>query len=90
VGVLVRPEDIILSLETGKTSARNIIKAKVARIVDLPSNKCGVTDIHLVTDNIHLISQITNESRNFLGIKKDDYVYAMFKATSPHVVREED
>ena len=29
VGILVRPEDIILSKETAKTSARNVVKAKV-------------------------------------------------------------
>jgi molybdopterin-binding protein len=90
VGILVRPEDIILSLETAKTSARNIIKTKVAKIVNLRSKKSGVIDIHLVADNLHLISRITNESRAFLGIEKDDDVYALFKATSPHIVREEN
>ena len=32
VGILVRPEDIILSKELIKTSARNVVKAKVTNI----------------------------------------------------------
>ena len=87
IGVLIRPEDIILSLEPIKTSARNIIKTKVASIVN-SRLKTGVMDIHLVIDNIHLISRITNESRIYLGVKEGDYIYAMFKATSPQIIRE--
>jgi molybdopterin-binding protein len=87
IGVLIRPEDIILSLEPIKTSARNIIKTKVAYIVNSRLKK-GVMDIHLVIDNIHLISRITNESRIYLGVKEGDYIYAMFKATSPQIIRE--
>lgn len=87
IGVLIRPEDIILSLEPIKTSARNIIKTKVAYIVNSRLKK-GVMDIHLVIDSIHLISRITNESRIYLGVKEGDYIYAMFKATSPQIIRE--
>jgi molybdopterin-binding protein len=87
IGVLIRPEDMILSLEPIKTSARNIIKTKVAYIVNSRLKK-GVMDIHLVIDNIHLISRITNESRIYLGVKEGDYIYAMFKATSPQIIRE--
>ena len=32
VGILVRPEDIILSTERVKTSARNIIKTRIVKI----------------------------------------------------------
>ena len=87
IGVLIRPEDIILSLEPIKTSARNIIKTKVAYIVNSRLKK-GVMDIHLVIDSIHLISRITNESRIYLGVKEGDHIYAMFKATSPQIIRE--
>jgi molybdopterin-binding protein len=87
IGVLIRPEDIILSLEPIKTSARNIIKTKVAYIVNSRLKK-GVVDIHLVIDSIHLISRITNESRIYLGVKEGDHIYAMFKATSPQIIRE--
>jgi molybdopterin-binding protein len=88
VGVLIRPEDIILSMELVKTSARNIIKAKVVNITSTRDTAIGVIDIHLVIDYIHLVSKITNESRIHLGIKEGDHVYAMFKATSPQVIRE--
>ena len=88
VGVLIRPEDIILSMEMVKTSARNIIKTKVVNIACTRPTAIGVIDIHLVIDNIHLVSRITNQSRIHLGIKEGDHVYAMFKATSPQVIRE--
>ncbi len=89
LGVLIRPEDIILSLELSKTSARNILKAKVAKIVDSQVKTTGVIDVHLTINNTYLISRITNESRTYLGIRAGDYIYAIFKTTSPHIVREE-
>ncbi len=89
VGVLIRPEDIILSLDLVKTSARNVIKTKITRIVS-SYLKTGVIDVHLIMDGIHLICRITNESRIYLGIKEGDYVYALFKTTSPHIIRDEN
>ena len=108
IGVLIKPEDIILSDQLVKTSARNIIKAKVTKIkaTDQISKK-GVVDIYLsigknyqcdnqdnngkgnnnITD-IYLVSRITKESRIYLGIEEGDYIFAMFKATSPQVIRE--
>ncbi|MEJ7641622.1 MAG: ABC transporter ATP-binding protein [Candidatus Nitrosocosmicus sp.] len=87
VGVLIRPEDIIISLDLVKTSARNVIKTKITRIVG-SYLKTGVIDVHLIMDGIHLICRITNESRIYLGIKEGDYVYALFKATSLHIIRD--
>ncbi len=89
VGVLIRPEDIILSLEMVKTSARNIMKTRITKIVK-SQLRTGVIDVHLVTDGIHLLSRITNESGVYLGIKEGDYVYAVFKATSPNIIRDEN
>jgi len=40
------------------------------------------------TDNSKLRSRITMESKNYLGITEGEYIYAIFKATAPHVVRE--
>ena len=85
VGVLVRPEDIIISKEPVKTSARNIIRAEV---VDLVQGD-GMTNVQLRTDTLHLRVRVTEEARNDLGVKEGDYVYAIFKAISPQVVREE-
>src|SRR6185312_9536874 len=48
IGVLIKPEDIILSTQLVKTSARNIIKTKVAKIKDTNQiSKKGVIEIYL-------------------------------------------
>jgi molybdopterin-binding protein len=93
IGVLIRPEDIILSTQLVKTSARNMIKAKVvdmATTAKTPLLRKGLVDVHLLIGRFHLTSRITNESLVYLGIKKGDDVYAMFKATSPKVIREQN
>ena len=87
VGIVVRPEDIILSREFVKTSARNVLKTKVTNVTT--HSKSGIVDIQLFVDNFRITSRITEESRRDLGIKKDDYMFAIFKASSPQVVREE-
>ena len=89
VGVLIKPEDIILAADFVHTSARNIIKTKVAAIDDAANIKTGILNIHLITNSISLISRITLESKDYLKITEGAYVYAIFKATAPHVVREE-
>jgi molybdopterin-binding protein len=43
----------------------------------------------MLLDGFNIVAKITEESRIELGIKEDDYVFAMFKASSPQVVREE-
>lgn len=86
VGILIRPEDIILTKEVIKTSARNVVKAKVVKIRDY---NLGIVDVHLVADGLYLTSRITQEARIDLQISEGDYVFAIFKATSPQVVREE-
>lgn len=89
VGVLIKPEDIILAVNLVKTSARNTVKAKVISIGNAHIKK-GILDVHLVFDNVHLLSRITMVSKNNLGIKDGDFIYVMFKATSPHIIREEE
>jgi molybdopterin-binding protein len=86
VGILVRPEDIIISKEIVKTSARNVVKAKVAKITNYT---VGIVDVHLVVDAFHMTSRITEEARAALQISQDDDIFAIFKASSPEVVREE-
>jgi molybdopterin-binding protein len=85
VGVLVRPEEILLSKEDIKTSARNVIKARVDGIREM----ANMADVQLRTDSLHLSCRITAEARAELSLMKDDQIYAIFKATSPQVVREE-
>jgi molybdate transport system ATP-binding protein/molybdate/tungstate transport system ATP-binding protein len=88
VGVLIKPEDIILAVDFVHTSARNIIKTKVAAI-DAANIKTGILNIHLIINSISLTSRITTESKEYLKITEGAYVYAIFKATAPHVVRQE-
>jgi molybdopterin-binding protein len=88
VGILLRPEDIILSKENVNTSARNVVRAKIINITK-QHNELGIVDIHLLIDKFRITARITEESRTVLGIRKDDYVFAIFKASSPQVVREE-
>jgi ABC-type Fe3+/spermidine/putrescine transport system ATPase subunit len=99
IGVLIKPEDIILSTQLVKTSARNIIKVKVTKIIDTNKiSKKGVIDVYLSIEKnyqrnddnneIYLVSRITKESRIYLGIEEGDHIFAMFKATSPQVIRE--
>ena len=89
IGVLIRPEHIILSSKLVKTNAHNTIKTKRTSIFNSQLKK-GVIEVHLETDGLHLICRMTNESRIYLGIKAGDYVYALFKATSPHIIRDEN
>jgi molybdate transport system ATP-binding protein/molybdate/tungstate transport system ATP-binding protein len=84
--MLIRPEDIILSKEMIRTSARNVVKSKVAKIT---KHDAGIVDVFIVGDTFHLTSRITEEARIDLGISQDDDVFAIFKASSPQVVREE-
>jgi molybdopterin-binding protein len=85
IGLLLRPEDILLSKDAVKTSARNVIRAEVINLVQGVS----VTDVYLQTDSLHLRARITQKARNELGIKTSDQIYLMFKAISPQVVRED-
>jgi molybdopterin-binding protein len=88
VGILLRPEDIILSKESVKTSARNIVKVRIIRIIPNQVNP-SLVYVTMLLDGFSITAKITEESRIELGIKEDDYVFAMFKASSPQVVREE-
>jgi molybdopterin-binding protein len=88
VGILLRPEDIILSKESVKTSARNIVKVRIIRILPNQDNP-SLVYVNMLLDGFNIVAKITEESKIELGIKEDDYVFAMFKASSPQVVREE-
>jgi molybdopterin-binding protein len=87
VGILIRPEDIILSKEIVKTSARNVLRSKVVKITKYDA---AIVDVFMVADSFHLTSRITEEARADLQIHQGDEVFAMFKASSPQVVREEE
>jgi molybdate/tungstate transport system ATP-binding protein len=85
IGVIVRREDIILSKEKIKTSARNTLFLQVADIVQ----RSNLVDIHLKIDGLEIVSRITQSAMKDLGITKNDHIYTIFKASAPHLVREE-
>ncbi len=91
VGILVKPEDIILSREKVRTSARNMINAEITKIIDHneKSGREGVVDVHLRADRFHMISRVTNQARAVLDLQINENIFAIFKATSPQIIREE-
>jgi len=60
VDILLKPEDIILSREPIRTSARNMIKTMIAKFVDHGQR---IIDIHLKIDRILIISTITKRAQ---------------------------
>jgi molybdopterin-binding protein len=88
VGILVKPEDIILSREKIRTSARNMIKAEITNIINYDSSS-GIVGVHLKADRFHIISRITEQAREELGLQEHDSIFAIFKASSPQIIREE-
>ena len=85
IGVMIKKEDIILSREKIITSARNMVYGEVVEIIRLSN----LVDVHLKSDELKLISRITCTSAEELAITLGDHLYAIFKASAPHVVREE-
>ena len=86
IGVILRHEDIILSKEKIKTSARNILFVRVADIV----HRSNVVEIHLKINGLEIVSRITKLAMKDLDISINDNVYAIFKASAPHLVRKEN
>jgi molybdopterin-binding protein len=86
IGVILRHEDIILSKEKIKTSARNILFVQVTDIV----YKSNVVDIHLKINGLEIVSRITKLAMKDLDISINDNIYAIFKASAPHLVRKEN
>jgi len=80
VKVFVRPEDIIVSESRGESSARNVIRGRIQELHDMGP----LTRVQLDTG---LVALITKQSRESLGLRKGDEVYATFKATAVHLVR---
>ncbi len=85
IGVIVKREDILLSKENIRTSARNVVFAKVVDVINIHN----LIDVYLKSDNLNLISRITRSAVEDLGIVTGDYVYAIFKASTPYLIRED-
>jgi ABC-type molybdate transport system ATPase subunit len=63
-----------------------MIKTMITKFV---THGQGVIDIHLKIDRLHIISRITEQAQQDLRLQLGDYIFAVFKATSPQIVREE-
>ncbi len=85
IGVIVKREDILISKDKVRTSARNMIFAQILDIIEIGN----MIDVYLKFDSSSLISRITKSSSEELGIIVGDYVYAIFKASTPYLIREE-
>jgi len=85
IGVIIKREDIILSKEKIITSARNIVFVKIVEMV-ITDN---IIDVYLKSGNLNLISRITRSAAEDLKIEIGDNIYAVFKASIPHPIREE-
>lgn len=80
VDVFIRPENIILSKNPLRSSARNIFKSRIARITNLGP----ILNVEL--DN-GLRVFITRQSAEEMNLKQSVEVYASFKATATHISR---
>ncbi|EEB74177.1 tungstate ABC transporter ATP-binding protein WtpC [Thermococcus sp. AM4] len=81
VRVGLRPEDIIISTEPIRSSARNEFKATVESIEELGP----LVRVHLSLGEIPLTAFITRSSMLELEIEKGKEVYVSFKASALHV-----
>jgi len=79
----LRAEDILVSLEEPRTSARNVLRGKVIAIE--PRGPLLEVRVEL-EPRIQLVSVITPAAREELGIKVGSEVYLAFKASSIKVV----
>lgn len=82
VYVLIRPEDITLSLSKDLSSARNVLQGEIARIIPLGpllrvEMDCGFP----------LLSLVTKTSGEELELAPGKEVYASFKATAVRTVK---
>jgi molybdopterin-binding protein len=85
IGLIVKREDIILSKEKIRTSARNIVFVKIVDMVKTDN----IIDVYLKSADLNLISRITRSAAEDLKIEIGDNIYAVFKASIPHPIREE-
>ncbi len=77
----IRPEDIIISRERIKSSARNVLRGEVVDMEHRGRLVWIVVDV-----GIQLKVVLTPNSVEALGIKKGDSIYVIFKASSLHIV----
>ena len=80
VDVFIRPENIILSKNPLRSSARNSFKGRIAKITNLGP----ILNVEL-DDGLKIF--VTKQSAEEMNLKQGAEVYASFKATATHVSR---
>ncbi|HII75983.1 MAG TPA: ABC transporter ATP-binding protein [Methanolinea sp.] len=85
VTAYMRPEDVVFLLEKdGKSTARNEIEGAISRVTPMgPSVKVRMDG------GIRVVAVITRRSYDELGLSPGSHVYASFKASAIHVVKNE-
>ncbi len=81
IRVGLRPEDIILSLNPVRTSARNVFRAEVEAVEELGP----LVRVQLKSGGVELRAFITRSSMLEMGIRKGKELYVGFKASALHV-----
>ncbi|MTI46594.1 helix-turn-helix domain-containing protein [Sporosalibacterium faouarense] len=81
VKISIPPEDILISIDTFTSSARNMFKGTV-KSIDINENK---VKLHLDI-GIPILALITKQSMDEMNIKKGDELYAVFKTMSVRVI----
>lgn len=79
--IAVDPEDIIVSTEVLKSSARNCLQGKIVKIESIGTNVRLLIDI-----GVPLYSIITRQSFEEMGINLNSKVFASFKVNSVKVI----
>ncbi len=79
----LRAEDILLSREPPKTSARNVLKG---RVVELRPRGTLIEVRLRVSPELELVSVITPAARAELGVEEGSELYLAFKASSVRVI----
>jgi len=81
VNALIRPEDIIISREPQRTSARNNIEGVITKIVNLGA-------IVRIEIDGELVAFTTKQSAEELGLDTGEHIHASFKSTAVHVLKK--
>jgi len=82
VHVLIRPEDVTLTLHKEASSARNIFEGSISKIFPLgPLNRVKVSC------GFPILAIVTKKSAEDLNLNIGSKVYATFKATAIHILK---
>jgi len=84
VDVLVRPEDIIFTLSSDPSSARNVLKGKITRMI--PTGSLFRLEIDC---GFPLQGILTRSSAQELNLSVGKSIFANFKATAIHTIKRQ-